>query len=131
MSFIDHFSSAGILASVLAFIKKRATENDHLRSDTYKQLNVFMAGYGFLMTIVAVNIISSPALYIITNLIAMFNSIKGYGYGAKGWTLQEGVPFMEDLTQGVKGTAQNIIGGFPSNMKSAGYFFGNGCCLYT
>ena len=98
VSFIAYFSSASILASGLAFIQKGAAENDRLRSDTYKRLNVFMAGYGFLMTIVAVNIISSPALYIITNLIAMFNSIKGYGYGARGWILPEGVPFMEDLT---------------------------------
>jgi len=122
VSFIAYFSPASILASGLAFIQKGAAENDRLRSDTYKKLNVFMVGYGFLMTIVAVNIISSPALCMITNLIAMFNSIKGYGYGARGWTLQRGVPFMEDLTQGVKGTAQSMIGGFPSNMKSAGYF---------
>lgn len=124
VSFIAYFSSGSILASGLAFIQKGAAENDRLRSDTYKRLNVFMAWHGFLMTIVAANIMSSPALLIVTNLIAMINSIKGYGYGARGWTLQEGVPFMEDLTKGVKGTVQSMIGGFPSNMKSAGYFLG-------
>jgi len=121
---IAYASCGSVLASGLAFIQKGAAENDRLRSDTYKRLNIFMAWHGFLMSIITLKAFGPDPFALMTNVIAMVNSIKGYGYGARGWTLREGVPFVEDLTQGVKNTVQGMIGSFPQNMKAAGYFLG-------
>jgi len=122
---IAYASCGSVLASGLAFIQKGAAENDRLRSDTYKRLNIFMAWHGFLVSIITLKALFGPdPLALMTNVIAMVNSIKGYGYGARGWTLREGVPFVEDLTQVVKNTVQGMIGSFPQNMKSIGYFLG-------
>jgi len=124
ISFIAYYSCGNILAGGLAFILKDAAENDRLRSDTYKRLNLFTAWYGFLMSIITVKIFKPPQLLLVTHLIAMINSIKGYGYGARGWTLREGVPFSEDLAQGVKGTIRSMFRTFPKDVKSAGYLLG-------
>jgi len=124
VSTIAYFSCGSILASGLAYIQKVAAENDRLKSDTYKRLNVFMAWHGFLMSVVTPKIFQSSPLILFTNLIAMINSIKGYGYGAKGWTLKEGVPFVQDLTAGVKSTAQNMLSLPGKDIKSIGYFLG-------
>ena len=124
ISRLAYFSSGNVLAGGLALILKDAAVNDRLRSDTYKRLNLFTAWYGFLMSIITVKIFKPPQLLLVTNLIAMINSIKGYGYGAKGWTLREGVPFSEDLVQGVKSTIRGMFRTFPKDVKSAGYLLG-------
>ena len=124
ISRLAYFSSGNVLAGGLALILKDAAVNDRLRSDTYKRLNLFTAWYGFLMSIITVKIFKPPQLLLVTNLIAMVNSIKGYGYGAKGWTLREGVPFSEDLVQGVKSTIRGMFRTFPKDVKSAGYLLG-------
>jgi len=124
VSRIAYFSCGSVLASGLAYIQKGAAEHDRLRSDTYKRLNLFMAWHGFLMVVVSSLVFKSAPFFIIMNFVAMMVSIKGYAYGARGWTLKEGVPFVEDLVQGVKGTFQGMIVGPSRNTQSVGYFLG-------
>jgi hypothetical protein len=53
--------------------------------------------------------------------VTLVNSIKGYGYGVKGWTLEGGMSVVkDDWKKGIQSTFQTLIS-FPPNLQSAGY----------
>ena len=110
-------TSGPLLAAGFAYILIGAAENNRLTSDTYKRLNLALIEYGFISFIVGV-ISKVSASWNIVAFITFVNSIKGYGYGLKGWEL---VPTSakKDFTDGMKSNFDTMTK-IP-NVKSAGY----------
>jgi len=123
--FIIYVATGPLLASGLTYILAGAAENDRLKSDTYKRLNLLTACFGCLGLVTYRKLFNSSKLFLITYLISMINSIKGYGYGVRGWTLREGnsSAYVEDILQGTKNSFQTFFGSI-TNVKSAGYLLG-------
>jgi hypothetical protein len=111
------YSSGPLLASGISYIMIGAAENSRLSSDTYKRLNIALFEYG-LVGFVAGVCMKLNILWKIACFIAIVNSIKGYGYGLKGWELGEGSA-KEDLISGMKSNVKSMLK-IP-NIKSAGY----------
>lgn len=110
---VGPFLQAGI-----AYILKGAAENDRLRSDTYKRLNLAVFQFGLISLLASIKMKSNPILTI-SSIIAMINSIKGYGYGLKGWELAP-TSAKEDLLKGISSNL-SCMTKIP-NIKSAGYW---------
>jgi hypothetical protein len=105
-----------LLAAGFAYILIGACQNDRLSSDTYKRLNLMLATFGFVGLLVGQN---RGELWIITSVIAMINSIKGYGYGIKGWKLTESVSPIVDMMEGCKANVKCLLR--VPNERSVGY----------
>lgn len=105
-----------LLAAGFAYILIGACQNDRLSSDTYKRLNLMLATFGFVGLLVGQN---RGELWIITSVIAMVNSIKGYGYGIKGWKLTESVSPIVDMMEGCKANVKCLLR--VPNERSVGY----------
>lgn len=112
------FYSAGpLLASGIAYIMIGAAENSRLSSDTYKRLNISLFEYGLTGLVAGLCMKLSP-LWAFTCLVTIINSIKGYGYGLKGWELGK-ADIKEEILQGSKSNLESLAK-IP-NLKSAGY----------
>ena len=122
-------ASGFVLGSGTAAILASATENDRLQSDTYKRLNLLsvcfgcqglatqllVAGFGYLgLTTHRMLFDYSPHLFVAAYLISTINSIKGYGYGVRGWTLRERtfLSCVSEFLRGTKKTFQKLCGDF-------------------
>lgn len=114
------YSVGPLLASTVSYILLGAAVHDRLASDTYKRLNLTLFAYG-LVALPAGILMKFPPIWTISCLIAMINSVKGYGYGLKGWELGPACA-KEDLLNGIKSNLKTIIK-LP-NLKSAGYLAG-------
>lgn len=115
-------ASGPLLAAGFAHILSDAASNDRLKSETYKRLNLVLGQYGLIGLIAAFfvkQLRQQPLLWIIPSLIAMVNSIKGYGYGLKGWELEK-TSAVDDLVQGTKTSIKCLLS-VPKNISSAGY----------
>merc|ERR1711862_741237 len=122
-SYMANFIAAGIiLPAALAYILKGAAENDRLSSDTYKRLNLALGMYS-LIGLIAKDIITTfHPLWVTTCFVGMVNSIKGYGYGLKGWELKKNVSIISEfINNGAKSTFSTMVKIPPKNVKSAGY----------
>jgi hypothetical protein len=75
-----------------------------------------LATFGFVGLLVGQN---RGELWIITSVIAMINSIKGYGYGIKGWKLTESVSPIVDMMEGCKANVKCLLR--VPNERSVGY----------
>lgn len=111
------YTSGPLLAAGFAYILIGAAENNRLTSDTYKRLNLALIEYGFIAFILGV-MLKLKASWTIVAFITFVNSVKGYGYGLKGWEL---VPTSakKDFTDGMKSNFDTMTK-IP-NAKSAGY----------
>lgn len=105
-----------LLASGFAYIMMSACQADRLSSDTYKRLNLNLVLFGFL------GLCNKNKNSLVWNLlcaITCINSIKGYGYGIKGWELRKQNSPFQDVYDG---TISNIKSLFKtSNEQSVGY----------
>ena len=105
------------LAGGISYILKGAAKYDRLSSDTYKRLNIALFEYG-IIGFVAGQCMKLNLLWSLTCAITVVNSIKGYGYGVKGWQLAK-TSITEDLQNGIKTTMAGVVN--VPNVKSAGY----------
>ncbi len=114
---IPYYGMGPILVAGVGWILSDAATNNRLSSDTYKRLNLsLIASTSFSCT---GNILMGGfAFERFMAFITIVNSIKGYGYGLKGWELKKACA-KEDLLKGFKQSLQ-ICSKVP-NVKSAGY----------
>lgn len=112
------FGVGPFLQAGIAYILKGAAENDRLSSDTYKRLNLAVFQFGLISLLAGIKMKTNPILAILS-IIAMINSVKGYGYGLKGWELRPACA-KEDLLNGIKSNLSCMTK--ISNIKSAGYW---------
>ena len=105
-----------LLAAGFAYILIGACQNDRLSSDTYKRLNLMLATFGFVSLLIGKH---RGELWIITSVVAMINSIKGYGYGIKGWKLEESISPIADMMEGCKANVKCLL--TIPNEQSVGY----------
>lgn len=105
------------LASGLSYILIGAAENNRLSSDTYKRLNMAMIEYGFVGFVGGMLTMKSK-LWNIACFIAFVNSIKGYGYGIKGWELKK-TNVVNEMIEGTQSTMKSMMK-YP-NLKSVAY----------
>lgn len=113
-------ASGPFLASSICWILLGAAKNDRLSSETYKRLNISLFEYGLVGVFVGILLKLNP-LWTVSCFIAVVNSIKGYGYGLKGWELS-GKSFTlakEDLIRGTKNSVKTMV--IAPNLKSVGY----------
>ena len=114
-----YYGVGPLLASGVSYTLIGAADNSRLSSDTYKRLNIALFEYGLVGFFLS-SILGSmyPAVWAATCFIAVVNSIKGYGYGLKGWKLEDACA-KEDFISGMKSNLKCITK-IP-NLKSAGY----------
>lgn len=110
------FAAGPLLASGNSYILLGAAQNDRLKSDTYKRLNLAQITYSG-MGFVAGVLMNLNITWKITCLVTFINSIKGYGYGLKGWELGSACA-KEDITKGIQSTVKCLTN---VNLKSVGY----------
>ena len=85
---IPYYGMGPLLVAGTTWILSDAATHDRLSSDTYKRLNLF---------VIASTLFSSSGNILMGGFgferlmafIAIVNSIKGYGYGLKGWDLNK------------------------------------------
>mmetsp|Transcript_3238 Transcript_3238/g.4721 ORF Transcript_3238/g.4721 Transcript_3238/m.4721 type:complete len:340 (-) Transcript_3238:47-1066(-) len=109
-----------VLAGGVSYILLGAAVNNRLSSDTYKRLNLGLFTYG-LFALFAGNFMKFPKIWSAACIITMINSIKGYGYGLKGWELKPTCA-KEDFLNGIKSNTKTLLK-IP-NLNSAGYLAG-------
>ena len=113
-----------LLASGITSILATAAANDRLSSDTYKRMNLAMIHFGLCGGFVAAtaSTVASPRwLLLLLPFITTVNSIKGYGYGAKGWKLEGGMNAVKkDLANLIKNSFRTMLS-IPSSLDSATY----------
>jgi len=114
------FGTGPLLASGVSYIMIGAAEKSRLSSDTYKRLNIGLFEFGVTGFLAGILMKLSP-LWALTCFIAVVNSIKGYGYGLKGWELGD-ASAKDDLTNGMKKNI-GLLTKVP-NLKSAIYLAG-------
>ena len=98
------------MASSVAFHLIGSGKNDVLKSGASKRLNLALAMFGFIGLLAKGIITTAQPLWIFACLLATINSIKGYGYGLKGWDLK--------MTEGNGGAFQDIVGGGLDSLRS-------------
>lgn len=98
------------MASSVAFHLIGSGSNDRLKSGACKRLNLGLAFFGFVGLLAKDIITTAKPLWIFACLVAMVNSIKGYGYGLKGWDLK--------MMDGNSGAARDIVEGTLSSIAA-------------
>mmetsp|Transcript_8325 Transcript_8325/g.10917 ORF Transcript_8325/g.10917 Transcript_8325/m.10917 type:complete len:312 (-) Transcript_8325:325-1260(-) len=114
---VPFYSVGPLLASGVSFILIGAANSNRLTSDTYKRLNLALIQYGLLGFISGIFMGQKP-LWFISCFITVVNSVKGYGYGLKGWELGN-ASLKDDIMSGLKANLKSMTK-IP-NLKSAGY----------
>jgi hypothetical protein len=114
------YGTGPVLASGVSYIMIGAAENSQLSSDTYKRLNIGLFEYGATGILAGILMKLNP-LWALTCFIAVVNSIKGYGYGLKGWELGDACA-KEDMSNGIKSSIEGLTK--VPNLKSAVYLAG-------
>jgi uncharacterized membrane protein (UPF0136 family) len=100
-----------------AYIMISAAENDRLKSDTYKRLNLALLGYG----VVGLSTTATKKFLYIPFLLSIVNSVKGYTYGVLGWDKKNSdTSLVSDLVTGAKRTIAGFLS-VPKDLKSFGY----------
>jgi len=84
--------------------------DDSLNTGASKRLNLALASFGFIGLLSKDIVTTARPLWIFACLITMINSIKGYGYGLKGWDLK--------MMDGNAGAAKDILGGAVASLRS-------------
>jgi len=108
---INLFITAGpFMASSVAFHLVGSGSNDQLKSDACKRLILALASFGFIGLMAKDIVTTAQPLWIFACLVAMVNSIKGYGYGLKGWDLK--------MMDGNAGAVKDILGGTLASVKA-------------
>ena len=118
-----HATSASMASAGIALILSDAALNDRLRSDTYKRLNLLLCAYGMLVawSIAIVGKLTPPyGYFILPSALSIINSVKGYGYGLKGWRLDDRASPFQDIWKGAKSTVRSLFS-VPTNASSVGY----------
>jgi len=114
-----YYGTGPFVAAGVAHILKDAATNNRLSSDTYKRLNLVLVEAALVSGIGTILMGLNP-LEPIVAFIALVNSIKGYGYGLKGWELGKACA-KEDIVNGLKSSIKSMAK-IPNNIKSAGYW---------
>lgn len=98
------------MAASVAFHLVGSGTNDRLKTDACKRLNLSLASFGFIGLLAKDIITTAQPLWIFACLVAMINSIKGYGYGLKGWDLK--------MMEGNAAAVKDIVGGTLASLRS-------------
>mmetsp|Transcript_18285 Transcript_18285/g.25765 ORF Transcript_18285/g.25765 Transcript_18285/m.25765 type:complete len:348 (+) Transcript_18285:26-1069(+) len=116
-----YYSVTAALPSGLAYILSGAAYNNRLSSDTYKRLNVFLGKFSFINLVAAAfaTEMRNP-IWVVPCLIAMVNSIKGYGYGVLGYDKLGKDSPIQDLRSMTNASIKQMFG-LAKNFKSAAY----------
>lgn len=117
------FGAPSLMVAGISYIMIGAAENNRLASDTYKRLNIALFEFGAAGLLAGLGMrlgatVKLNAAWLLMFFVAVVNSIKGYGYGLKGWELGD-ASASEDLIKGMKLTLKTMVQ-IP-NIKSAGY----------
>ena len=117
-----HVAAGMSLPAGIAYILKGAAKNDRLSSDTYKRLNLALGCYGFfgLFAKSAFKARIVRTLWGFVCSVAVVNSVKGYGYGLKGWALSDKVNPFSELADGVKSYIATLVKPL-KDWKACGY----------
>lgn len=108
--FMLHIIAGPWMASSVAFSLSGSGSNDRLKTGSCKRLNLALASYGLIGLLAKDCITTAQPLWIFGCLVAMINSIKGYGYGLKGWDLK--------MMEGNAAAVEDILGGALTSLKS-------------
>ena len=115
-SHVPYYGMGAILVSGLGYVLSDAAVNNRLASDTYKRLNLSLIG-GTLMSCTGNFLMQGFPPERFLAFLTIVNSIKGYGYGLKGWELNSACA-KEDLMKGTKQSMQ-IFSKIPNFMSAA------------
>jgi CDGSH-type Zn-finger protein len=119
------FFAAGNVSmpAAVAYVMVGAAENDRLKSDTYKRLNLALLEYGvlgFATVALAAEKKGNPLAYL-PFLLTMINSSKGYAYGVLGWDKKSSdTSLIQDFSDGIKSTIKGLFA-LPKSIKGSGY----------
>lgn len=115
---ISSIDPGPLLASGFAYILISACQNNRLSSDTYKRLNLNLVLYSLLGL---VNQARGDFVWNGVCAVTCINSIKGYGYGFKGWTLRDkrNSDAIQDVWNGTVANVKSLLK--ISNERSVGY----------
>lgn len=98
-----YVAAGPVLAGGISYVLEGAAVNDRLSSETFKRLNLFLASYGaiwltaaFLIRKTGPEIVTHP-LIVAASIISVFNSLRAWTFGVKGWKKAEGVSLASDL----------------------------------
>jgi len=110
-----------LLAAGVAHVLSGAAQNNRLGSNTYKRLNIVLAKYAAIGMICAALARKMCSFWTALSFVAMVNSIKGFGYGVKGWKLEGGMKAIkDDLRSETKSVAKSVLS-VPPNLQSTVY----------
>ena len=117
---IPSLVSGHALVAGVSTIMASAAENDRLKSDTYKRLNLAMLGYA-LLSLKVLSLTDAPKYVILPFAISIVNTIKGYTYGVLGWDKKNmDTSLGKDFLSGFVSTPKGLFS-IPTNLKSLGY----------
>jgi len=117
------FIAAGpLMASVTAWNLVVLPSSSNI--DHSKRLNLALLCFGILGLIGKDIITTAPWLWIVTCLVAVINSTKGYGYGLKGWELKrkEGKSNIALLLEDILGEMKSFVSTI-TNVKSSSVYY--------
>jgi len=108
--FMLHIIAGPWMAASVAFHLVGSGSNDRLETGVCKRLNLALASFGIIGLLAKDIITTAQPLWIFACLVATINSIKGYGYGLKGWDLK--------MMEGNAAAVKDILGGALTSLKS-------------
>lgn len=119
---IPYYGTGPLSMATCAYILTDAAKHDRLSSDTYKRLNIALAFSALVSSLgnLFMGSTSFPLERFIA-FIAIVNSVKGYGYGLKGWELKKASCAKSDLINGIKSNFATMTS-FQNVTTSIGYF---------
>ena len=126
LPFVAYTVAGPLMASGMAHNLAKATIRDKLPTATSKRLNLGLVIYGIInLLLAAISAqFTNPIWYCWAFLafITTSNSIKGYGYGVKGWTLKDHTVMLakNDLQKGIKENF-NALTSIQPNLQSLVY----------
>ena len=126
LPFVAYNVADPLMAAGMTRILARATIQDKLPTSTNKRLNLGLAFYGIInlfLVVLTVQFTNPIWWYCVLVALGTFaTSMKGYGYGVKGWILQDHTTMLvrNDINKGIQYNIKALTS-VPSNLQSLIY----------